>query len=121
MYADEPMTKPVIRNLIDKAAKITTATSIAITAAYSPDKQSCKISIADDGKGMSEEQLAEINQYFQTVQLTLPTVTSGFGHKLIKDFLVKMGGTIQYRHNLSSGIVVTVNLPTLNEKQLFAE
>ena len=115
------MIKSVIRNLVDNAVKNTTQGSITLAVGYPPGKQMGEISIADEGKGMREEQLAALNQYFQTSQNALPSGTSGFGHKVIKDFLFKMGGTIQYRHNHPSGIVATVNLPTINEEQLYAE
>ncbi|MEJ7740307.1 MAG: ATP-binding protein [Chitinophagaceae bacterium] len=114
VYGDEPMIKSVIRNLVDNAVKNTTHGSITLSASYLPDKQGCEINIADEGKGMSEEQMTTLNQYFQFGEKVLPSSTSGFGHKVIKDFLSKMEGTIEYRHNHPSGVVVTINLPVIN-------
>jgi signal transduction histidine kinase len=117
VYGDEPMLKSVIRNLVDNAIKNTPHGSITLTAGYPPDKQGCEISIADEGKGMRDEQMADLNQYFQSGENTLPASTSGFGHKVIKDFLHKMCGTICYQHNHPSGVVVTVDLPVTDNPQ----
>lgn len=114
IFGDEPMIKSVIRNLIDNAVKNTSDGSIAITSRCLPDNQACEIIIADEGKGMTGEQIAALNYYFKSGEDMLPFSTSGFGHKIIKDFLLKLGGFISYRQNSPSGVIVTLNLPVTN-------
>lgn len=108
------MIKSVIRNLLDNAVKNTLAGSISIATSCTAEKQLCQITIADEGKGMTAEEIASLDRYFQSPQNTLFFLTSGFGHKVIKDFLHKMAGTINYRQNTPSGILVTINLPLIN-------
>lgn len=114
---DAFMIKSVIRNLLDNAIKNTLAGSISITTAYMVEKQVCEITIADEGKGMTAEEIASLNRYFQSPQNILFFLTSGFGHKVIKDFLHKMAGTIYYRQNNPSGIIVIIDLPFINLSQ----
>ena len=110
VYGDEPMIKSIIRNLIDNAVKNTPNGSITITSGYAPNEELCEIIIADEGKGMTEEQIVAINKYFQSDDDILPFSTLGYGHKVIKDFVHKLGGTIRYRQNAPSGIIATVVL-----------
>lgn len=118
IQGDEPMIKSVIRNLIDNAIKNTTSGSITITCRRQPNKESCEIIIADEGKGMTAERTAALNHFFQSGPDTLFFSTSGFGHKVIKDFLQKLGGAICYRPNSPSGIIVTVTFPVINPSTL---
>jgi signal transduction histidine kinase len=111
VYGDELMIKSVIRNLIDNAVKNSTNGNIVIDIASGINEQLCEIAIADEGKGMTEEQIASLNYYFQNNTDELPFSNSGFGHKIIKDFLHKLGGTIQYKQNGSTGTIVTVGFP----------
>ena len=117
VYGDEPMIKSVVRNLLDNAVKNTPTGNITLTAGLRQGKQRCEISIADEGNGMSEAQMAALNQYFQSDENTLYSSKSGFGHKVIKDFLYKMGGTIHYQKNHPTGVVAIVNLPTIYQLQ----
>ncbi|MEO5997149.1 MAG: ATP-binding protein [Chitinophagaceae bacterium] len=111
VYGDEPMIKSIIRNLIDNAIKNTPNGSIIITSGYSPNEELCEIIIADEGKGMTEEEIVAMNKYFRSDDDILPFSILGYGHKVIKDFVHKQRGTIRYRQNVPSGIIATVVLP----------
>ncbi len=111
VYGDEPMIKSVIRNLIDNAVKNTPNGSITITSDSLPDNEFCQIIIADEGKGMTEEQILAINKYFESNNDIAAFPTLGYGHKVIKDFVHKLGGSISYRQNNPSGIIATLHLP----------
>ena len=71
--------------------------------------------IADEGKGLDEKLLHELNAYFQSQQEALSFSSSQFGHKIIKDFLAKLGGTIRYTPNHPAGIIAIINLPMRND------
>jgi K+-sensing histidine kinase KdpD len=116
VYGDEPMIKSIIRNLIDNAVKNTPNGSITITSDCAPEM--CEIVIADEGKGMTEEQMVALNKYFQSGNDILPFSTLGYGHKVIRDFVYKLGGTISYRQNKPSGIIATLNLPVSRLQEL---
>jgi AraC family chitin signaling transcriptional activator len=111
IYGDESMIKSIIRNLIDNAIKNTPNGGITIMAHCDQRKEECEITIADEGKGMTEEQITAINNYFQSHQEILPFSTLGYGQKVIKDFVQKLGGSVTYRQNNPSGIIATVVLP----------
>gem|GEM_PF-2516857 len=114
VFGDEPMIKSVIRNLLDNAVKNTSSGSLIITTACPPDMQACEIIIADEGKGMTGEEIAALNNYFQSRKDVQAYSHSGFGHKIIRDFLFKLNGDVSYRHNSRSGITVSLKLPVLN-------
>jgi signal transduction histidine kinase len=111
VYGDEGMIKSVIRNLIDNAVKNTSNGSITITSNSTFGEELCQIIIADEGKGMAEEQIAGINKYFKSEDDILPFSSLGYGHKVIKDFVHKLHGTISYGQNTPSGIIATLYLP----------
>ena len=112
-HGDEPMIKSIIRNLIDNAIKNTASGSITITCRTQSNNEVCEITIADEGIGMTAERIAALNHFFQSGPDTLIFSTSGFGHKVIKDFLHKLGGAISYRQNHPSGIIVMVTFPVI--------
>ncbi|MEO5893538.1 MAG: ATP-binding protein [Ferruginibacter sp.] len=111
VYGDEPMIKSVIRNLVDNAIKNTPKGNIIITGDFAPNEERCELIIADEGKGMSEEQIVAINKYFRAGDDVLLFSTLGYGHKVIKDFVHKMRGTISYRQNFPSGVIAIISLP----------
>ncbi len=113
VFGDAPMIKSVIRNLIDNAVKNTVSGQLFINAKCPHSEQSCEIIIADEGKGMSGEDLAALNNYFQFPDDVQDFSASGFGHKIIRDFLLKMGGDISYAHNNPSGVIVNLKLPVI--------
>jgi signal transduction histidine kinase len=115
IYGDIPMIKSILRNLLDNAIKNTTTGRITITARVNPDEKACEILIADEGKGLTRAQLEELNHYLESDQEILSFSSSQFGHKVIKDFIRKLNGSILYHHNNPAGIIVTVTLPTGHE------
>jgi K+-sensing histidine kinase KdpD len=112
VYGDAPMIKSILRNLIDNAVKNTTSGSVTITAKKASREKTCGINIADEGKGLTEEQLEELNHYMASDHEILSFSSSQFGHKVIKDFIRKLNGSIRYHQNTPTGVVVTVILPT---------
>ena len=62
---------------------------------------------------MTAERIEDLNHFFRSGPDMLIFSTSGFGHKVIKDFLHKLGGTICYRQNDPFGIIVTVTFPLI--------
>lgn len=67
---------------------------------------------------MTEEHILAINKYFQSDSDILPFSTLGYGHKVIKDFVHKSGGTISCRQNRPSGIIAALNLPIASLQEL---
>jgi K+-sensing histidine kinase KdpD len=111
VYGDAPMIKSIIRNLVDNAVKNTAGGSIVVTASNIAGADACEITVADEGKGLTDGQLEELNYYLQSEQEILSFSSSQFGHKVIKDFIRKLSGSIRYQHNDPVGITVTVTLP----------
>ncbi|MEO6549194.1 MAG: ATP-binding protein [Ferruginibacter sp.] len=111
VYGDASMIKSIIRNLVDNAVKNTASGSIAIDAIAITGTNACEITITDDGRGLTNEQLTELNDYFQSNKEILSFSSSHFGHKVIKDFIHKQKGKVHYRHNSPVGTAVIVTLP----------
>jgi signal transduction histidine kinase len=55
------MVKAIIRNLIDNAVKNTENGTITIDVTHEKDTNTCQIMIADEGKGLDEKLLHELN------------------------------------------------------------
>jgi len=111
LYGDTDMIKAIIRNLLDNAVKNTTDGRILLSVACPQETEECEITISDEGKGLPEEQIAELNRYFLSEQETLSFSADRSGHKIIKDFLQKQGGYILYQSNNPRGLIATVTLP----------
>ncbi|MEJ7677704.1 MAG: ATP-binding protein [Segetibacter sp.] len=107
------MIKSVIRNLIDNAIKNTSNGNIAITTTCLAEGEACQTIIADEGKVLTSEQINELNHYFHSDLEVLAFSTAQFGHKIIKDFLQKGGGSMTCQQNTPSGLIVTLTLPLI--------
>jgi signal transduction histidine kinase len=111
LHCNAPLLKSVLRNLIDNAIKNTVAGCITITATGDDGTDSCLITITDEGRGMAEEEIAELNQYFDSGAPELSFSAMQFGHKIIRDFMQMLTGKIWYEQNTPAGVRVKVNLP----------
>lgn len=65
------------------------------------------ISIADNGIGMSKQQLNKIGEPFFTTKKN----GTGLGVKFSNEIIDAHGGTIKYKSNLNIGTTVTISLP----------
>lgn len=112
VYADTNLTKTILRNLINNAIKFTPqGGSITIQA---EDKEAeVAISITDTGMGMDENIQQNLFQLSRDKirQGTNGESSTGLGLMLVKNFVEKQGGTIQFDSTVGKGTTATFTLP----------
>lgn len=103
VFVDVDMLQLVVRNLISNAIKFTpTGGKIEVSAEQLASE--CKITISDNGKGISPEKQKEI--FSVKAEPTYGTNNEkgvGLGLVLCKEFIEYQGGRIDFESNLNSG------------------
>lgn len=111
--ADEKMIETVIRNLISNSIKFTNhGGNIKISSWKSGNE--IKISVADNGVGMSEDALSNFrNEKLLISKSNNKTdIGTGLGLKLCVEFIRKNNGTIQINSAINIGTEVIISLET---------
>lgn len=112
--ADKNMIIPVFRNIISNAIKFTYPEGkIEINARE--DEQSTYVDIADNGMGMTENQLKNLF-VFQEKSVNRGTEGesgSGLGLQISKDFMGKNGGHIEVKSTIGQGSIFTLVFPKI--------
>ncbi len=111
VFADEDMLKLIFRNILANAIKFTSKGTIT----FSSRKQGemAKIEITDTGIGMSQ---SDIDKLFSSESFTKEGTAqekgSGLGLMLVKEFVLKLGGTIDVKSVMGSGTTLQFTLPS---------
>lgn len=101
----------VLDNLLSNAVKYS-PDETRITVSVEEDNQFCRITIADEGIGMSPEQTMRAFEKFYRVNTSNTTPSgTGLGLFICKAIVDAHGGDIQIDSNLGQGTKVTVVLP----------
>ena len=112
VYADKNMVRTIIRNLISNAIKYTRLDGfIRITNYY--DKNSCEISVVDNGIGIPPkniDKIFRIDESFSTSG-TENEKGTGLGLILCKEFVEKNGGKIWVESSENEGSTFSFTLP----------
>jgi signal transduction histidine kinase len=109
---DQEMISTVIRNLISNAVKFTPQGG-TITVSVNRSGEYAEITIADTGRGMSEENVAKlfrIDEHF-TTNGTNNEKGTGLGLILCKEFIDKHSGTIRVESEPGKGSRFIISLP----------
>lgn len=112
LLADLNIFKTVLRNLISNAIKFTNQNGHIIISAEKQE-QSLLIAVSDNGIGMDEEiitKLWEINSNYTSTGTSGETGT-GFGLKLCKELVEKLGGKIWAESIVGKGSKFIFSLP----------
>ena len=109
--ADKNMMELVFRNLISNAIKFSNPNS-KVEISCSPDTQNIKISVRDHGVGIPEENLQKLNTgiSFSTRGQSNESGT-GLGMLMVKEYLMKNGGSLEIKSKLNEGSEFIVTLP----------
>lgn len=105
---DERLFRIILRNLVDNAIKHTVNGSITIDAVKTQTAE-LKIEIKDTGKGMTAEQLQELN-IDNTYGFSFE-IKERLGFQIIKDFTLKLNGKVEIQSELNKGTTVTLRFP----------
>lgn len=108
---DEEKMERVFFNLMSNAIKYTRSNgNISVDVTVSDNNESLVISVTDDGKGISEENLPKIFERFYQAEKTGPRGT-GIGLALTKAFVNLHDGDITVRSEIDKGSVFTITIP----------
>ena len=107
----------VFRNLIANSIKYkdTTKAQCQLNINIVNNKEKCKITISDNGIGITEESLPHIFEMFY--RATDTSKGSGIGLYIVKNAIEKLGGTIQLESLHGKGTTFSIELPALQLKQ----
>jgi two-component system phosphate regulon sensor histidine kinase PhoR len=110
--ADETRLQELIYNLLDNAVKYSNAGgTVFLRAELTGD--SIRISVADQGPGISREDLPRIFERFYRADKSRSTEQSGtgLGLSIVKHIAQLHGGTVQAESELGRGTTISVVLP----------
>ncbi|UWR35616.1 PAS domain S-box protein (plasmid) [Sulfitobacter sp. W027] len=114
--ADAQRLKQVITNLLSNASKFSTAGG-TVDVCIEVSGSSCKVSVSNDGPGISQEFGTRIFQPFsqQADHLTRSREGTGLGLAISKELVESMGGDIGYESTPNIRTTFWVRLPIFNE------
>lgn len=116
---DKNMLKHILLNLVSNALKFTDARGGQIRVVLEDSSTHYKMSVADNGIGISEEALPHIFDRFyqvQKAQLDKPK-GSGLGLAICKRYIEKMDGTITVKSRQGEGSTFTLEWPKENSEK----
>ena len=110
--ADINMFSTVFRNLVSNAIKFTPENGI-ISISAKKEKEFCRVSVMDNGIGISDEDLVKIFKIGSKHQTrgTQGERGTGLGLVLCKEFVEKQGGTLTVKTTLGEGSEFSFTLP----------
>ena len=109
------MFETVFRNLVGNAIKFTNENGTILISA-NKENSFCKISVKDDGVGISEENIAKIFRIDSKHKTpgTMGEKGTGLGLILCKEFVEKHGGKIEVKSEVGKGSRFSFTLPLKN-------
>jgi signal transduction histidine kinase len=111
IYSDPSMIRQIMMRLVSNAAKFTNRGRIALI--LSKDNDEIRLTVADTGRGMSQEQIISVQGYSdQWLDSELNhLVESGVGLRLVKALVKRLHGNLSIASKAGEGTIVTVALP----------
>jgi signal transduction histidine kinase len=112
VYADKNLLSQAIRSIIDNGIKYTNAGG-TITISSRCDRHHVFIEIADNGCGISKENLAKVKERFYRVDSarTKETGGSGLGLSIVNASVGVLGGELVIKSEVGRGSQFTIILP----------
>lgn len=114
LKADGPMVKTAFLNLVDNALKYSDeAAPVKVALDAEAADGMCRITIADEGIGMTKAELAKVFERFYRAPAALAKPGTGMGLGIARRIIELHGGTIALASRPGEGTVVTVALPVM--------
>jgi len=124
MNSDRRRIEQVLLNLLSNAIKFTEKGSVTLTAEIAPDASdsagfTVRVTVADTGMGMKNEDLDKLFQPFSQIDtgLTRRYEGTGLGLAICKRLVEQMGGAITVESEWGKGSAFRVTLPTQPERK----
>ncbi|MDR6806661.1 signal transduction histidine kinase [Dyadobacter sp. BE34] len=109
LFTNREILKAVIRNLIDNSNKYTTGGHIRVEL-NRLDEKHLRLSISDNGRGMSPADLSKINRRIENVLTTAGIEQSGrLGYQIIIDFVARLECKLEVNSIVGQGTTVTIS------------
>ncbi|WP_342084983.1 ligand-binding sensor domain-containing protein [Dyadobacter sp. OTU695] len=109
LLTNREILKAVIRNLIDNANKYTSGGHIRVQI-DKMDDQYLKLTVSDNGRGMSPADLSQINRRIEHVLTTEGIEQSGrLGYQIIIDFVARLECRLDVESTVGQGTSVTIS------------
>lgn len=114
---DRLLLQMAINNLIDNAIKYSSKES-SITVLLEEEKNKIRLEVKDEGKGIAEEEKANIYDKFYRVgnAATKAAKGTGLGLYLTKKIVLQHNANISVTDNMPTGTIFTITLPSSPEK-----
>ncbi|MDD0840891.1 PAS domain S-box protein [Curvibacter sp. HBC61] len=115
VQGDETYLRRALMNLLSNARKYSgDAAPVAVRVAPHPnDPGLLLLSVRDQGRGMSPEQLARYGERFYRADESGSVPGTGLGVSIVKQIVALHGGRLEVQSELGRGTVVTLCLPRL--------
>lgn len=116
VFADKQMMEIIIRNLIDNALRYVTDTGfINISCEQLISENQLKLTISDNGSGISPQHLADIlNTQKPILQYNNQgEIIYGLGLKLVQELIELNHGSLSINSSLNIGTSVCITMPTI--------
>jgi hypothetical protein len=113
MRVDQTKLRQIVLNLLSNAAKFTSEGTVTLSVRHGPDRDTVRFAVADEGIGMTEEQMGRLFTAFEQadVSTTRNYGGTGLGLALTKTLCELMGGGIAVESAAGVGTTFTVDLP----------
>ncbi|MFJ6673388.1 ATP-binding protein [Actinosynnema sp. NPDC091369] len=111
VWLDQEMWARIVLNLLSNAVKFTPEGTVAVTVRTTED--SCVLTVADTGVGISEAEQGRVFQRFHQVDGVTGRSREGvgIGLSLVADLAAALGGTVSVRSAPGRGSTFTVTVP----------
>jgi two-component system, OmpR family, phosphate regulon sensor histidine kinase PhoR len=119
VWADEEALGQILDNLLDNAVKYTQPGG-TVRVRWSTDGDALRLSVEDNGPGISERDLNRIFERFYRVDKARSRELggTGLGLSIVKHLAQAMHGTVTAYSQLERGTTLTVSLPTSSRVEL---
>jgi len=113
LWADERIVKQILLNLLSNAVKFTPENGEIILKVVRDDKEGLIMSIMDNGVGIEEDKLEDVQKPFQQVDgsFSREFEGTGLGLALVKAFMELHGGFMQLESVWGQGTTVSLTFP----------
>jgi signal transduction histidine kinase len=102
--------RKIVEELVDNAFKFSSTGQQVRLTVTQDDGELC-IEVADQGRGMSQEQIDAIDAYVQFKRYIFEQQGAGVGLTLSKRLVELYGGTLQIESAASNGTTIRVRIP----------